>query len=105
MNRYIFIYILNIISCFAVVLLHTTLPVFSPQVSDTWVKMVALQSLAIFAVPIFFMISGMNLLGYRQRETTSVFMKKRFWKVGRALVLASVFCYILFTVNPRLSMS
>lgn len=101
MNRYIFIYILNIISCFAVVLLHTTLPVFSPQVSDTWVKMVALQSLAIFAVPIFFMISGMNLLGYRQRETTSVFMKKRFWKVGRALVLASVFCYILFCLFPN----
>lgn len=26
-----FVYVLNIVSCFAVVLLHTTLPVYSPQ--------------------------------------------------------------------------
>ncbi len=100
-NRMYFVYVLNIISCFAVVLLHTTLPVYSPQHTGVWVKMVGLQSVAIFAVPVFFMISGMNLLGYRQRESTLKFLKKRFFKVGRALVLASLFCYIIFCTFPN----
>lgn len=100
-KRFRFVYVLNILSCFAVVLLHTTLPVYTPQPTGTWVKMVALQSVAIFAVPIFFMISGMNLLGYRERESTTQFMKKRLWKVGRALLLASLTCYIIFCLFPN----
>ncbi|WEV65984.1 MULTISPECIES: acyltransferase [unclassified Bifidobacterium] len=91
---------LNILSCFAVVILHTTLPVFTPQPNRTWTEMVVLQAFAIFAVPIFFMISGMNLLGYRERYSTKTFFRKRLWRVGRALLLGSVFCYILFAVFP-----
>ncbi|MBM6706885.1 acyltransferase [Bifidobacterium pullorum subsp. saeculare] len=99
--RLYFVYILNIVSCFAVTVLHTTLPVFSPKPTSIWVKMVALQSMFVFAVPVFFMISGMNLLGYRQRESTKQFMKKRLWKVGRALVMASILCYSLFCLFPN----
>ena len=95
-----FVYVLNIVSCFAVVLLHTTLPVYSPQPTWHWLEMLSLQSLAIFAVPVFFMVSGMNLLGYRNRYPTSVFFRKRFWRVGKAMLLGSLACYVLFCVFP-----
>ena len=95
-----FVYVLNIVSCFAVVVLHTTLPVYSPQPTLHWLEMLGLQACAIFAVPVFFMVSGMNLLGYRVRYSTSIFFRKRFWRVGRAMVLGSLTCYVLFCLFP-----
>lgn len=95
----IYVDVLNIMSCFAVVMLHVSLNVFNP--SDAyWTQSVLFQSIAIFAVPIFFMISGMNLIGYADKYDTKTFFKKRLWRVGRALILASVFCYILFCIFP-----
>jgi surface polysaccharide O-acyltransferase-like enzyme len=96
-----FVYVLNILSCFAVVLLHTTLPVYTPSPTRAWAIMVCLQSAAIFAVPIFFMISGMNLLRYRDRYSTGVFFRRRLWKTGRALLLGSMVCYALFCAFPQ----
>ena len=97
----IFVFVLNIVACFAVVILHTTLPVYSPWNSWRWVEMVALQAASIFAVPAFFMISGMNLLGYRDRYSTKVFFRKRLWKTGRAFILGSLFCYLIFCLFPH----
>lgn len=82
------------------VTLHTTLSVYTPKPTGAWVWAVVLQSIAIFAVPIFFMISGMNLLGYRRRESTAQFMRKRCWKIGKALVLGSIVCYVVFCLFP-----
>ena len=96
-----FVFALNIVACFAVVVLHTTLPVYTPWNSLRWVEMVALQAVSVFAVPVFFMISGMNLLGYRDRYSTRDFFRKRLWKTGRALVLASVLCYLIFSMFPH----
>ena len=98
--RLYFVYVLNILSCIAVVTLQTTLSVYTPKPTGAWVWAVVLQSIAIFAVPIFFMISGMNLLGYRRRESTAQFMRKRCWKIGKALVLGSIVCYVVFCLFP-----
>ena len=46
------------------------------------------------------MISGMNLLGYQRRYSTRTFFRKRLWRVGKALVLASLVCYLLFGLFP-----
>ena len=51
--RLYFVYVLNILSCIAVVTLHTTLSVYTPKPTGAWVWAVVLQSIAIFAVPIF----------------------------------------------------
>lgn len=99
-RRLVFVDVLNIISSFAVVLLHTSLGVFSPERSLGWVASLASQSFAIFAVPVFFMVSGMNLLGYRSRYSTKTFMRKRLLRVGVSLLLASLFCYLLFCAFP-----
>lgn len=99
-HRLVFVDVLNIISSFAVVLLHTSLAAFSPERSLDWVASLASQSFAIFAVPVFFMVSGMNLLGYRSRYSTRTFMRKRLLRVGVSLLLASLFCYLLFCAFP-----
>ena len=99
-DRLIFVDVLNIVSSFAVVLLHTSLNVFTPEHSPSWVVSLFAQSIAIFAVPVFFMVSGMNLLGYRARYSTKTFIKKRLLRVGASLFLASLFVYVLFCTFP-----
>ena len=94
--------VLNIVSCFAVVCLHTSLGVFSLQHTFLWAFQELMQAMFIFAVPIFFMVSGMNLLDYRKKYSTKVFFKKRFVRVGRALILGSIACYLLFGLLPGL---
>lgn len=96
----IFVDVLNIFACIAVVALHVSLNVFSPQPTHLWLKAVALQGMGIFAVPIFFMISGMNLLGYHEKYSTATFFKKRVLRTGRALLLGSIACYALFCLFP-----
>lgn len=99
-ERLIFVDVLNIVSSFAVVLLHTSLNVFTPERSPYWAISLLAQSLAIFAVPVFFMVSGMNLLGYRARYSTKTFVRKRLLRVGVSLFLASLFAYVLFCMFP-----
>lgn len=96
-----FAYILNIFSCIAVVLLHTSLLVFNVTYTDKWLHAEIIQAFCIFAVPIFFMISGANLLGYRKRYSTKTFFTKRFSKIGVALIGGSVICYLIFALFPQ----
>lgn len=96
-----YMYVLNIISCFAVVLLHTSLLVFNVNYSSEWLQAVIVQAFNIFAVPIFFMISGANLLGYRKRYSTTTFFSKRFTKIGIALLGGSIICYAIFALFPE----
>ena len=101
-KHFVLVDVLNIISCFAVVCLHTSLGVFSPQRTQLWAFQELMQAVFIFAVPIFFMVSGMNLLNYRKKYSTKMFFKKRFVRVGRALILGSIACYLLFGLLPGL---
>lgn len=76
-RRWVFVDVLNVVACLAVILLHVSLNAFSPEPSRTWVEAVAFQAVGIFAVPVYFMISGMNLLGYQRRYSTRTFFRKR----------------------------
>lgn len=77
-QHYYYLDILNIVATFAVVCLHTSDYVFqfSPN-EPNWYLSLLIQILFIWAVPIFFMISGANLLNYRERYDTKVFFKKK----------------------------
>ena len=61
-KHYAFVNLLNIIACIAVVGLHVSSTVFSPAQDAEWTTDIAFQAAFIFAVPVFFIISGMNLL-------------------------------------------
>lgn len=53
----------------------------------------------------FFMISGANLLGYRERYTTSVFFKKRAAKIITPLIFWSIITYLYKVFTSPLDFS
>ena len=94
-NRLDYIDILNILSSFAVVVMHCSGMAFQYEPTFSWKLSIVLQSISHFAVPVFFMITGATLLEYRKKYDTGEFFKKRFLKTGLPFIFWSVF-YIFF---------
>ena len=92
---------LNFISAFAVILLHVSTGVFLNEGNLQWRLDVVFQSIFAFAVPIFFMISGANLLGYRRRYSTGTFLVKRVRRVFITLIGCSAIIYLLSCLVPE----
>ena len=99
-KRFVFADVLTILAGIAVVMLHTSLNVFSLAHTKTWAFSLALQAAFIYAVPIFFMLSGMNLLGYRSKYSTKTFFMKRARKTLMALIFGSVVVYLMYVLFP-----
>lgn len=99
-KRFVFADVLTILAGIAVVMLHTSLNVFSLSHTKTWAFSLALQAVFIYAVPIFFMLSGMNLLGYRSKYSTKTFFMKRARKTLMALIFGSVVVYLMYALFP-----
>ncbi|OLF70601.1 hypothetical protein B8A32_03705 [Loigolactobacillus backii] len=76
-----FMDLLNIIGMLAVVFLHSSEYAFTYHPGNRWGISLVLQVGFIFAVPLFLMLSGANILNYRERYSTTVFAKKRISKV------------------------
>lgn len=93
--------VLNVVSCFAVVALHCSLAVFSPERGLTWERALVCQAVFIFAVPIFVMLSGANLMEYRKRYSTAQFFRRRVLRTGLALVVGSAVFYLIYYVAFR----
>ncbi len=85
-----YITVLNVISALAVVYLHTN-SFWSFSADIDWALFNMIECIFYFAVPIFFMISGATLIGYRSRSTTKDFFKKRFMKSVVPFLFWSIF--------------
>ena len=90
MKRKIYIQILGVLSCLAVVVLHTNGCFWDFSYERYWLTANLIENLCYFAVPIFFMISGATLMDYRKRYSTEEFFKKRFWKTVVPFLIWSV---------------
>jgi surface polysaccharide O-acyltransferase-like enzyme len=64
-----------------VVLLHHSRIVHSFTPTAAWDGVLVVEVLAFFAVPIFLMLTGATLMGYRKRYDTKTFFKKRLLRV------------------------
>ncbi len=91
--------VLNVLGAFSVIVLHCTTAVYLNK-GAAWPYDVFFQSLCSFAVPVFFMISGANLLGYRARYSTEVFFKRRASRVVITLLAYSALYYVISCVAP-----
>lgn len=77
-ERILYLDILNIIACIAVVCMHvngTAVNTFSR--TGNWIFSLCVDCICYFAVPVFFMITGATLIDYRKRYDTKTFAKKR----------------------------
>lgn len=79
-NRLEYIDILNVLSCIAVIYLHSNGVFWSFEKATWWLGANVIESVFYFAVPIFFMISGVTLLDYNKKYTTEEYFKKRMYK-------------------------
>lgn len=75
-----YITFLSVVSAVSVVILHTNGCFWNFSNSRYWVTANIVESVFYFAVPIFFMISGVTLINYHQKYNTKTFFKKRLTK-------------------------
>ena len=93
-QRLLYIDILNILACLAVISLHHNELVHSWEDTLAWRESLVVECGFYWAVPIFLMITGVNLLNYREKYDTFVYFKKRVlrtvipWLAWSFLILA-----------------
>ena len=93
--------LLAVVACLAVVVLHCTLTVFGTARDHYFKLALVLQGVCIFAVPVFFMMSGANCMRYRDRYGTREFFRRRLARVGVGLLVASTIIYLLYRLFPQ----
>ncbi|MEK6942727.1 MAG: acyltransferase family protein [Nanoarchaeota archaeon] len=89
--------IIRVYAVFLIVLLHVSAPVlyaFSPIQNSMWWIGNAFDSFARAGVPLFFMISGLLVLGNYKRENINEFIRKRVKKVVIPLVAWSCIFFL-----------
>lgn len=90
MKKINYLSLASIISSFAVVMLHTN-EVFGIYSQEPyWIIANIIESVMYFAVPVFFMISGVTLIDYRERYTTKQYIMKRVQKTFIPFVFWSI---------------
>ena len=80
-QRVIYFDILNILACISVIYLHHNSTVHAYADTIVWREALVAQIIFYWAVPVFVMISGANLMNYRTKYSTKDFFKKRLSKV------------------------
>ena len=89
-RTYLYIDILNILACFCVIFLHHNSIVHGNIINKTWAHSLIVEVIAYWAVPVFLMISGATLFTYRERYSTIIFFKKRFFRVVLPFLVWSI---------------
>ena len=77
-QRKIYIDMLNIVACFCVICMHCNGIVHNYTDSIEWKQSMVVETIAYWAVPVFFMISGATLMNYDERYDTKTYLKKGF---------------------------
>lgn len=94
-RRVVYFDLLNIVACLAVVFLHCNTMVHTYDPGRNWVAALAIEVLFFWAVPIFVMLSGANLMRYRDRYDTKTFFKKRLVRTFVPFLIWSVALYVV----------
>lgn len=89
-NNIEYISYLSVISAIAVIILHTNGVFWSFSKARLWITANIIECVFYFAVPIFFMITGITLLDYRNRYDTKSYFKKRITKTVIPFIIWSL---------------
>lgn len=79
--RKVYLDLINVLTIIFVVALHVRFNYRVDYDSPGWVLENILSGIAVAAVPLFFMASGITLLNFTSRESVGTFYKKRFTKI------------------------
>lgn len=81
---------LNIIACMAMLNLHHNGVSHEFSTEPWWPQALIVEVICYWAVPVFFMLSGATLMGYRARYSTADFFKARFKRTFIPFILWSI---------------
>ena len=93
-----YISVLNVLACLCVIGMHCNGIVHRYETIPAWWLSFAIEVLAYWAVPAFFMISGATMMDYPERSTRN-FIQRRLKKVGSPLVFWTAIFYIYKRIN------
>ena len=93
-KRIMYFDILNILACFCVIWLHCNGIVHVYSTNRSWATSLIVETIAYWAVPVFFMLTGATLMDYRKKYDTKTFFKKRIMKTMIPFIIWSVLILI-----------
>lgn len=102
-KRVVYFDYLNMLSCFAVVVMHVNSRFWSFSNDLRWGESLLIESLAYPAVGLFLMITGATLIDYRERYSTLEYAKKRFIRVVLPYVVWSLMAVVFHIMKGQLS--
>lgn len=94
-KRILYFDALTIVSCLAVVFLHCNGLVHSFEPTTQWNQALAVEVLAYWAVPIFFMLTGANNMKYRAKYDMKTFLIRRIKKLVIPFLTWSIIVYFI----------
>ena len=95
---------IQVISALAVVTLHTNGCFWQFSATERyWFTANIIECLCYFAVPVFFMITGITLLDYQDRYSTKGYFKKRFEKTLLPYVAWSLIGVLFLLITKRIT--
>lgn len=84
---------INVLACFAVIVLHCNSIFWSHPIDDIWKSANIIEVMFYWAVPFFFMQTGTTLLDYKIRYSTRDYFIKRLWRVIIPFGFWGIFSY------------
>lgn len=91
-GRVLYFDLLNIAACICVVAMHCNGIVHTYSDARCWKTSLIVETVAFWAVPVFFMLTGATLVEYRKRYSTKEFFVKRIKKNGNSI------CYLEYNI-------
>ncbi len=91
--------IMNILACISVICLHHNGLVHSFADTLGWRQSLVVECVCYWAVPVFLMISGANLMNYREKYSTTDFFRKR---IIRTVIPWLFWSIVILLLNTRL---
>lgn len=104
-NRSGYLSLLRVLAAVSVVVLHTNGRFWHFSYESWWRSANAIDCLFYFAVPVFFMLSGATLIGYRDRYSTKEYLLRRFKKTVVPYIVWSFFALGYDVASGRLPLS
>ena len=99
-KRVVYFDLLNITAALCVIFLHCNGNSFNYANTLGWKQAMLVEVVCYWAVPIFLMLSGANLMGYRNKYTTKDYFKKRFLRTVIPFVIWSLIVAVEKQINP-----
>lgn len=89
-TRYLYLDVMNILACIAVVTAHHNNQLHTFEDSWRWTFSLGVECLVYWAVPVFLMISGATLMGFHQRCSLKTYFTRRFTRTVIPWLLWSI---------------